>query len=496
MIATRHRILPETDDFVRDLRAALPADTLAWVERHETTTRGIAWRALAEAGERTAKSVIDPTAARAWFMANLDTSFPSRASAAIERPPLPRTLAELRAACEDAGLTIRDGAPLQPAGRRNPAPIRAQSHGYGQSASKRYHGQQALSSLGLDRSAGPGMERAATREVDRLAWAFAAPEGFPPVPRRGGKYSPDEAAAIRDWLTEQWGPWRDGIRIALDADQALREAGVMLNATRLLLGDRVGNNGNPMLDLWNRAANHTSPHAAKDPDDDPYGTAIPYAAGKSPTELIDALLRWAALHLFRTIGLIANLADPTLYNRWADPDAHMLALGAVTVGAPDPFYDATERAPRVLYGIGYHLKIPGGHHRHHDGASVLVKHWIAAYYGASWAQADKNITLSQAIALQVSEDTAYKERHRKSEAEHKRDLDTVREALGRGIIARGLSWTPGNIARLLPSGFRVAKERERSVYIEREGSGLYVFVGDARKTRTAQYDDLRKTLGL
>lgn len=46
MTATRYRILPETDDFVRDVREKLPADTLAWVDRHETTTRGIMWRAL------------------------------------------------------------------------------------------------------------------------------------------------------------------------------------------------------------------------------------------------------------------------------------------------------------------------------------------------------------------------------------------------------------------------------------------------------------------
>lgn len=54
--------------------------------------------------------------------------------------------------------------------------------------------------------------------IAREMWRQSAPEGFPPAPARGGRYSAAEASEIRGWLLQLWPARQEMLKLASEID--------------------------------------------------------------------------------------------------------------------------------------------------------------------------------------------------------------------------------------------------------------------------------------
>lgn len=70
---------------------------------------------------------------------------------------------------------------------------------------------------------GERAESVSPRRVSQAMWGYAAPEGFPPAPIRGGRYSHDERMAIWNWMANLWPARQQLLALAgrIDAASAL-----------------------------------------------------------------------------------------------------------------------------------------------------------------------------------------------------------------------------------------------------------------------------------
>lgn len=240
----------------------------------------------------------------------LDLRPPSKASKEEIRPIWPMTLAQLRDQVE------RELGPIQ-----NPAPIiRKENARPGASLAFRSSDVPAMRGR-------PHISHRDHLAAEGMAWNKAAPEGFPPIPRKGGVYSKHEANAISAWIRDQWPVMREVKNLADRRDREMLDGRVDPKILGLIT---YSQDFGQWLD--GRA---TSFGWMSDMD----------AEGRTPKELWKAMLAWAKTHLLPAEHALQTF-DFDLLKRWGDPDAHIGALSANAI--------TRVSAPRVaerIYGL-------------------------------------------------------------------------------------------------------------------------------------------------
>jgi hypothetical protein len=235
---------------------------------------------------------------------------------------------------------------------------------------------------------------------------------MPPIPRRGGVYSEPEAVAIRRWLEEEWHPVREMQDRANAAWHALLRAGVDPH-----IFDRVVEAPSAAT-WWHRRALDYQGYRA-----------IPSAEGKSPRELHAAILAWGrgALEALRAVEAL----DPRLFEAWADPDAHMQALGA-----NDVTRYAQTRAAEYIYGLPRYTK---------DYSAWLGPRARAVVP----SEAIGTFKLSELIRAARASDDVYQARMAQEEQARARETAEAVRVL-RPLVASGKVFNRANILRALP----------------------------------------------
>lgn len=370
---------------------------------------------------------------------------PAAAKKTVLLPIWPMTLAQLRAAVDDPERAT--GIRLE-----NPAPRMKIAQRFGEK-SRAYFANRAMYQDGSPVHPDSAQDRAG---VDGIAWRLAAPEGFPPYPRRGGVYSRDEAGTIDTWLRDTWPALGEARMLVQGADDAITDAGYDGASLHRVIGYSD-------LRSWFEENLKGNVHHAP----------FPAAEGKSPKELLRAALVWAKVRLFPYLDAVLSF-DVRLLERWPDPDAHMVALHAHPITA-----HAGRDVARNIYQVTpYHVDwmepIVGK-----KGVVPLEHVWTRPEdAGSSY---HRYFPLSQILALQARYDENYK-RAEKARGDAA-DVDRAKAVeLLRVYLERGGTISTVGLRRALP-GFRVETEqrgRENAGACVRGPSGEVVAYGQGR----------------
>jgi hypothetical protein len=358
----------------------------------------------------------------------LDLRPPSKAGKDEIRPIWPMTIAQLRAQVE------KELGPI-----KNPAPILLKEHAsrsgslyFGQRIPKRRTSME-------DNLAAEGM-----------AWKRSAPEGFPPIPRKGGRYSKHESSAITSWLRSHWPVMREAERIAAERDREMLSGVVDPNAFRRL--NSRGQTSSNFTQWLNAGALDYRSFAGMDAED------------KTPKELYQEMLKYAKNELLPDIDAIKSF-DMGLFKRWKDPDAHMDALNAnaITRGRQALFADE-------LYGL---------HRWHADWMKPLVgKQATPAEYLIGTG--GKEFKLSFLLAEQKKAEKAKEDK----EAERKETLRRLAQNLA-PLVGRNVN--KAKLLAALPAGYRV---EEMGLLVSLYGPGNTWLEGAREATVTKSYAEL------
>lgn len=379
------------------IAAALRRVTLLYLEKHA---------AQAQAAADAARIQWTPERLRLLDKAiveTLDNRPVGKTALGVFRPMWPMTLAQLRAQI----------AALQP--RENPTPKEKDARRYGPSGVYAVLARIPQDALPHARD----LRSVDYRFIQSRMWAHAAPEGFPPYPRRGGVYSTDEAVAVHTWLRDDW-PVVQEVRHLLRAkDRAFVLAGGNPAAAIHFATGNVGrgddNAATKIFDTYER--------------DWPY----PSFAGMSPQELLTAVLTVWNDRLPYLDGTLA--LTPALFTRWPDPDAHMRALDENPVTRRH-----IKTVARYLYGVT-------GHHA--DWAKKLY-YWARSPADLVAAHPDGKSTFPLSFVL---------ERDLRDRAEYETDARTRQDLAAAELQAllptfaalyRKGTWTRRAIERAIP----------------------------------------------
>lgn len=392
----------------------------------------------------------------------LDKTPASKSSRSAIRPPILMTLAEVQAAAR----------------KRNPAPM----HDKGGAFYGRDARQVILSAMGI-----PDRERysidvpdAEVSALDGTAWRISAPEGFLPYPRRGGKYSPKEAAALRSWLETHWPVAVElGFREAARAealDRGARNTGADSYRTPSYITEGAAvrpRHGNVMRKVF------WSDHGAYEGDrrtgEEPTASRMAHKTPKEVAALINAWVVQAAPKALRLID--GPLYDADAYIRRDTPakqDAHM-AMWRDAVGETHAYDMVTHIAER-LYGLSRFDKITSKHPQYgYTRETTLAE-----------AVAEGSLKLSEALARVVRAKKADTAKRDVQAREARADIAAVRRALGTFAAAQDFT-NIGQVRKLLPAGFKAEWEGWGDPYLRVHRPGrLAVFTGSSRTKKQVQ----------
>lgn len=430
------------------------ASGMNWLEGHAQPIRAAIVRALKAAPQDSDRQRIpeaDWPRVEAHLREVLDLAPVGDKARQVFRPMWPMTLDQLRAMAVEA----------EP--RQNPAPLidkkkfpRERSHVYGSGR---------VMYLGPDHSSLPHPEHPSDYEgIDGIAWGLSAPEGFPPIPRRGGVYGREEATVINDWLTSRWPAWREAFAIALEKDQERAAAGIEAEAPQRVIG--YGS-----LTEWLR-------HAVG---------GVPSAESKSPKELLAATLAWAHTRFLPAVDAVRDF-DLNLLVRWSDPDTHMRALtqNAVTLYREQDVARNIYRLSNYAQDWTKALDVRG--ERVKPESLLRVR-------GEKDQPHHRYYPLSVLLKAQAQADRTYRER----QAKEKADGDQARAAAIpklRAMLAAGKAFSRTNVQKALPGYTLYVHEGTNSVSVHlRSPSGANIVYGDGRNITDAM-TRLQDSLGL
>lgn len=329
----------------------------------------------------------------------LDLRPPSKAGKDEIRPTWPMTLAQLRAQVE------REFGPI-----KNPAPLILKD---------KSRPNADLSFGASDLRSFKNIRERSKRDYDAIqgmAWKKAAPEGFPPIPRKGGVYSKHEASAIFAWIRDQWPVIQDAKRIAAEHDREMLDG----QADPKMLGHIKY--GTETFTRWLE------------------GMALDWhmlnkmnAHGDTPKELWASMLTWAKNHLLPATDALQTF-DIKLFKKWSDPDAHLAALNGNLI--------TQSSAPKVaehMYGL---------QRWHADWMKPLVGEQAVPTEYLIGSGREKTFKLSFLLAEQKKAEKAKEEK----EAARIRTLKSLAPAVA-SLVGRNVN--KAKLSAALPAGYRV-----------------------------------------
>lgn len=367
----------------------------------------------------------------------LDLRPPSKASKEEIRPIWPMTLAQLRAQVE------QELGPIQ-----NPAPIVLKEYGRSGSLSFNYQVPKRR------------ISRTDHLAVEGMAWNKAAPEGFPPIPRKGGVYSKHEANAIAAWIRDQWPVMREIKNLAAQRDREMMDGRVDPSMFRRM--NSVSDNADNFSHWLNQSALHY-----RDLDKI-------YAEGMTPKELWMATLEYARGSLLPAYDAIRDF-DFKLLKKWSDPDAHMSALLHNKITRS---YFGTRGAATNFYGLDSY---------HADWMKPLVgrnaaptDYLVGPDYQDGIFSGERGIKLSVLLSAQKAAEKAKEDKDAARKQTLKRLAPSLAPLVGRNV----------NRARLqavLPPGYRV---EEMGLLTTLYGPGDEWLEGAREATVTKSYAEL------
>ena len=357
----------------------------------------------------------DVAALRAGLREHLDLRPASKTSLLELRPTFPATLADL----------------LHGPRQSNPAPLFPKdARGYNYVPG----GSQIAHRLGIPD------DRALYDAYEAEAWQLSAPEGMPPIPRKGGRYSEQEATVIRVWLADEWPVIREWKIRCERASRRLILAGV---DTTIVAGQRSGARDNPILEILGpqeRVSAMYYPPGGEHSDRHPYLSAYDL----TPREFVANVYRWGE-YIRPTIAAIETLSDPSLYLDSAGDldkvDAVWARLTAASEGV-DVGMLRLHWLDNIAGMSGWdRMKIAGS--TRDERIRTLVEY--------------KEILPSEGIR----EIRRQKEEYERDTRERERVAEAERATLVRAFAGLGV-WTGRNTSRLLPRGFSVEPAGSRS----------------------------------
>lgn len=258
-----------------------------------------------------------------------------------------------------------------------------------------------------------------TRIALEQAWKRASPEGFPPYPRREGKYSEAEQSGIVEWLASVWEPVREAREIAKEADRRLIRSGIDAWKVRHMMpGNWETVIDGKMKDLFRTRSIYATGQKSKEDY---------FAAEHTPKEVLEKVLQWAPQFL-DLVDMIRDF-DPSILKRQADPDAHMARI---------QYPLERQKIAHIVYGLS---------DRHDDWTEKFSKHGDRR---VPPVQLLGDYPLSKLLAAQekarsdkAAEDAAREQRESAAK-------EVARAALQK-MVDRGLGFSRPNIQRALPS---------------------------------------------
>jgi hypothetical protein len=376
------RFTPRTDreQMVHDLR---------WLQKHDERIWQLIGQAYLDAHQEKPRPWTDEDAALVeGALSDLDQTPAGPTARKTFLPMWPMTMAQLR----------------QMATKTNPTPFKKKEK-------IRPHGSAALYPYVPER---PDLTRIALEQ----AWKRASPEGFPPYPRREGKYSESEQSGIVEWLANVWEPVQEAREIAKEADRRLIRSGIDAWKVRFM-----------MPDSWEVILDHKvkdlfrtrSIYATGQKSKEDY-----FAADHTPKELLENVLRWAPQFL-ALVDMIRDF-DPSIFRKQSDPDAHMDRI---------QYPLEKQKIAHIVYGLS---------DRHEDWTEKFSKHGARR---VPPVQLLGDYPLSRLLAAQekarsdkAAEDAAREQRESAAK-------EVARAALQK-MVDRGLSFSRPNIQRALP----------------------------------------------
>lgn len=379
-----------------------------WFDKHKQELQGIVRIAVNAADQE--KTILTPEKTaqiEQWLGQNLDLTPVGKAALQVFRPMWPMTVPQLRAQVEELP-------------RVNPAPVFLP----GRRRSNEYH----VSSVEGTSFASPKDERA----IDGMAWRMSAPEGFPPIPRRGGVYNKVEGKQVRTWLEYIWPVAMEMRALAEKRNDELEADGVGLMIFEE--SNSIGRSARNVRD-WLQMA---------------IFSRLPDPEGLSPKELHQKVLEWA-----RDWGLAAveslKTFRPSLLtgSGWTDPDAYALALASNSITGS--YYSIGKTLERV-----YHLPM-----------SLLARLSIpripvSERYGdrPHVRSEGRDLSFPDVVRLHKKQQEEAEKARAVSLAKYNANRDLVAGWM-RGILDSGRKVSRVNLEKILPEGWKLVSWKDR-----------------------------------
>ena len=360
-----------------------------WLDNHGDRLRQIIGNAYLDARRKEPRPWTPEDAALVEAsLADLDTTPAGPSARKTFLPMWPMTMAQLR----------------QMATRTNPTPFKR----------KEKIGRHGFAGLYPHVSERPDLSRIATEQ----AWKRAAPEGFPPYPRREGLYSRDEQGGIEVWLRDVWEPAQEAKAIAKAADERLVRSGIDGWKVRAMMPqDWSSVMRQKIQELFRTRKNYAHPTVEEDH----------FAAGHTPKEVLAKVLEWAPG--FLDFVDKAKAFSPDILRPKADPDAHMQEI---------VFPLDKAKIAHNAYGLSDRIenwteKLSRWGNRRVAPTQLLDEYPLSRL-------------LEEQRKAKMAEDAEVAERERRQAAAKKEAADALQK-----MVDRGLSFSRPNIQRALPN---------------------------------------------
>jgi hypothetical protein len=450
----KRAIIDQRGDHRRGQRFTAPDETaemrmLMWIGAHETEVVAACERAIMEVEDRNQKPAATISEdqlrmVRGRLKEDLDLVPPSKASKQEIRPMFPMTLADV----------IRVGN--TPEQRTNPAPL----------------WKTGISNYRTVNNIGSRYQVPSDHEIDLAlageAWRMSAPEGFPPIPRRGGIYSHDEAMAILFWCRSIWPAMREWDQKIKQWERELR----LMGTTRDPLGYHK---------TWLGA---TSPLRKCDSErlmeakvwDENLKKMRYYFSpeGQTPRQFVADVERWCrnVFHHVYTV-VIPILKDPYIYQPISRADKNV-----------DQTFEKIKAVERYLDGDADKW-LSGG-----IGLTHGQRNWLPNRGEETLIELVVKglIKPSEALRLQREKEKEDKKRQEEDNARFDKNMRNVAQAM-RPIRDRKLGWNSANIERHLPRGYTLGsslRTNDPDVWIDMPNSKRIFVHSKGSKTETLE----------
>ena len=306
------------------------------------------------------------------------------------------------------------------------------------------------------------------------AWRLSAPEGIPPIPRRGGIYSANEASALSSWCQTLWPAMREWDKQIRLWERALRMAGATDDPFTPYRESWIGS-----ISPLDKCSSHNLLQASYY-DDSHQKHIYLSAVDKTPRQWVADVEKWCREVFFPIFTIVAPiLSDPAMYL----PESRL-----------PKNIDATYKK---ICAVGKHVEFD----KRGWLAKIGINNWDRLYRPGKRVEnlmrivEGGDVTPSEGLRLQKDLDEREENERRNKEESRLVHQRKVAQAL-RPIKDRGLVWNAANVERHLPRGYQLVvsqKGQDPDVRIQTPDTEITIFVSSAG-SRTATFEKLGQSL--